>query len=241
MGYTTIYRDTQANAVFIQDSNGAQFLNSLHALDESDDFLTIVDLSKSIEIITYIHYTDIINENGFNYGIDGPTTVNALNTIFQASGSSDGEVPQIVSTTSINAVEGETINYELIANYGVGYEWDNLPSGLVTVDGNVRKLVGSLTAGTYTPTMKAVNYFGEDVETLTINVANPPFANTKSISFQTFDYLSAFASILSSVLGRASNGSGASDAWSIALWQKGGTYTGGQKQTLFFFGMNSRR
>ncbi len=236
MGNTIIYRDTQANAVFIQDSNGAQFLNSLQAINAGNDYLTIIDLSKSIEIITYILYSDIIDKNGFNYGTDGQTTVNALNAIFQATGSSQGELPLIISATSINAVEGDIINYELLADYGVGYEWGNLPSGLLTVEGNVRKLIGSLAAGAYTLTMKAVNYFGEDTKTLTINVANPPFSNTKSIAFQTFDHLNATPTALSGVLGRTGNGSGASDAWSIAMWQKGGTYTGSLKQTLFFFG-----
>ena len=63
-----------------------------------------------------------------------------------------------------------------MASRGVAYEWANLPTGITTVEGNVRKLIGgsSLSTGTYSPTMTAINYAGEDVETLTITVSDPP-------------------------------------------------------------------
>jgi hypothetical protein len=127
----------------------------------------------------------------------------------------------------------------LTADYGVGYEWGSLPSGVTTVDGNIRKLIGGsgLSAGTYTPTVKAINYFGEDQETITINVANTPFSNSKSVQFQNSDWLNnSSVSSMSGTLGRVSNGSGASDAWTISFYLKPGTNTGGLKQTIFYYG-----
>ena len=63
---------------------------------------------------------------------------NELNSLFQESGTSTTNPPIITSATTINSVEGDTINYEMVSDYGVGYEWENLPSGLVTVEGNTR-------------------------------------------------------------------------------------------------------
>lgn len=234
----TIYKDAAANAIFVEDSNGVQFLNSLQALS-SDPLLTtlsIRDLAREIDLFTGVEYTEFVDQSNLPWGVDATSTINNLNAIFLSSGST-GEVPSITSSTAINSVEGDSINYELTATNGVAFEWDNLPAGLTTVTGNVRKLIGSIPAsGTYTPTMKAINYFGEDSETLTITVSNPPFANTKSVRFNNNDYLASSAAALSSVLGRTGNGSGAADAWTISLYFKPGTHTGGGKQSLFFFG-----
>jgi len=230
-----IYRDNAANAIFIEDANGVQFLNSLHVTVENG-FCSITDLAKDIEIVSGLDYDQFVDENGNTYGNSAIEVCDALNAIFQSSGST-GNVPVITSNTSVNLTEGDTLNYELTADYGVGYEWDSLPAGVTTVEGNVRKLIGGsgLAAGTYTPTAKAINYFGEDSETITITVADPPFANSKSIQFQNQDYLDAAANT-SNPFYRASNGSGASDAWSVSFWFKLGTHTGGGKQTIVSYG-----
>lgn len=234
---TTIYRDSEANAIFIEDANGAQFLNSLHATVDNN-LVSITDTAKNFDLVSALGHNDIVDQNGDTYGADAIEACDALNAIFQTSGSTS-EVPVITSNTTINLTTGDTLNYELTADYGVAYEWDSLPTGVVTVEGNVRKLIGgsSLTAGTYTPTAKAINYFGEDSETITINVSNPPFANSKSVQFQNQDYLGANASLLSGILGRVANGSGASDAWSMSLYFKGGT-SNNNNQTVFYFGDN---
>ena len=231
---TTIYRDSEANAIFIEDANGAQFLNSLHATVDTD-LVSITDTAKNFDLVSGLDHTEIIDQNGVLYGATATEACDALNVIFTTAGST-GEVPVITSNTTINVTEGDTINYELTADYGVGYEWDSLPSGVVTVDGNIRKLIGgsSLTAGTYTPTVKAINYFGEDSETITINVANAPFANTKSVDFQNQDWLQGDATTLSPVFSRTGNGSGASDAWTISMYYKA---SGNQQgQTIFYYG-----
>lgn len=233
-----IYKDTAANSIFIEDANGAQFLNSLQAtvpLDKVD----IRDLARQIDIVSNADHTDFVDENDSPYTGTAIDVCNQLNAIFQSSGTPTGEVPEITSPLTISSVEGATINYELTANYGVGYEWDlSNVSGITTVEGNPRKLIGgsSLATGTYNIPVKAINYNGEDSETIVLTVSTPPFANTKSINFSNQDYLGANASLLSNTLGRVSNGSGSSDAWSISFWYKASTNT--QGQTIFYFGDN---
>ena len=233
-----IYKDSAANAVFIEDANGVQFINSLQAT-VSNGFCSIHDLAKNVDIATNVDYQDFVDQNGNGYGNNATEVCNALNALFSSSGTSGTELPDITSSLAISLTEGETLNYELTANFGVGYEWDlsNVP-GVTTVDGNARKLIGgsSLAVGTYNIPVKAINYNGEDSETVILTVSAPPFSNTKSVQFNNSDYLGANASLLDATLGRAGNGSGSSDAWTIALWFKPGTDTSGQ--TIFYFGDN---
>lgn len=236
----TIYRDNSANAIFIEDANGVQFLNSLHATCEATgDDVSITDLARNIEIVSDLPYGDFVDQNGDSYGPDAVTVCNGLNTIFSAAGNNLGRVPVITSPLAVSIVQGETLNYELVANYGVGYEWDlsNVP-GVVTVDGNPRKLVGgsALTNGTYNIPVKAINYDGEDSETIVLTVAQPAFADTKSIQFDNKDWMGANAALITA-LERAGNGSGSGDAWSISLWFKGSSSTS-NGQTILYFGSN---
>jgi hypothetical protein len=237
---TIIYKDDTAGAIFVQDANGVQFLNSLQAfmVNPSDVVLSVLDVSKGIEIFSGIGFGDFVDASNVIYGANATEVTNALNALFQGTGGT-GDIPVITSSLSINAVEGVNINYELTVTNGVAYEWTNLPTGLTVVNGHERLLIGNIAAsGTYTPTIKAINYFGSDTETLTITVANPPFANTKSIRFANNDYLSGNATLIDATLGRAGNGSGASDAWTVSMYFKAGTHTGGAKQTLFYYGGN---
>ena len=167
------------------------------------------------------------------------TAVNELNAIFSNSGTATTELPVITSSLTISSVQGSTINYELTANYGVGYEWDlSSVAGITTVEGNPRKIIGGsgLQTGTYNIPVKAVNYNGQDSETIVLTVSTPPFSNTKSIQFNNSDYLGANAALLDGILGRTGNGSGSGDAWTISVWFKPSTSTTGQ--TLFYFGDN---
>ena len=163
--------------------------------------------------------------------------VNAINALVQGTGSSSGQAPTITSNLQLSMAVGDTLNYELTADYGVGYEWDlSNVSGVSTVEGNVRKILGgsTLVSGTYNIPVKAINYNGEDSKTLVLTVDAPAFSNTKSINFANQDYLGANASLLANTLGRVNNGSGASEAWSISMWYKGSANT--QGQTIFYFG-----
>ena len=153
-----IFKDQNANAVFIENSNGVQFLNSLQATmdDPSDVKINITDISKDINIFTQVPFGDFVDQVGSSYGATANDVCNALNAEFSASGSSTGVPPTITSATTVNMTQGDTLNYELVATKGVGYEWSNLPSGVVNVEGNMRKLIGgsTLTAGTYNITAK---------------------------------------------------------------------------------------
>jgi hypothetical protein len=235
-----IYRDEEANAIFIENANGAQFLNSLQATVPSSGLVTLLDLARGIDVVSDTSHTQFIKEDGIAYSGTAIDVCNTLNAIFQTSGSSQGLAPTITSSLAISLTEGDSLNYELTADYGVGYEWDlSNVSGVTTVGGSVRKLIGgsSLSAGTYNIPVKAINYNGEDSETIVLTVSTPPFADTKSIQFNNQDYLGANAALLDATLGRASNGSGASDAWSTSFWFKGGTNSS-NGQTILYFGDN---
>ena len=234
-----IYKDSSANAIFIEDANGVQFLNSLQAT-VTNGACNVRDLAKDIDIVTEQAYTEFVDENDNAYGADSTEVCNALNTLFSASGTAGTELPSITSSLAVSLVQGETLNYELTADYGVGYEWDlSNVSGITTVEGNNRKIIGgsSLTAGSYNIPVKAINYNGEDSETVVLTVSTPPFANTKSVQFNNNDYLGANAALLDSTLGRTGNGAGSGDAWSIAFWFKAGT-SNNQNQTVFYYGSN---
>ena len=48
MSTIKIFKDTQANSIFIEDANGAQFINSLQAsIPNGDDKVFISDLAKA--------------------------------------------------------------------------------------------------------------------------------------------------------------------------------------------------
>jgi len=208
---------------------------------------TIKAIAEDVGIRVILDDGDKIYINQLNIAqtyIDGAlvtqtlaTAVNELNALFQNTGTSTGNAPSITSSLAISIVEGQTLNYELTDDYGTEYEWDtSAVSGVVVTSDNRRKIIGgsSLSAGTYNIPVKAINYNGEDSETIVLTVSTPAFANTKSIKFDNLDYLSANASLLDSALGRSGNGSGASDAWTISMWVKPiGTQN---NQTLFYFG-----
>lgn len=219
------------------DNGDAYAVNAIRAAANDDGHINILQHTGDVSIFTDLRVA--------NTSIDGvvvnatlATAVNELNALFQQSGGSTGSAPVITSATTVSLTVGDTLNYELTATNGVGYEWSGLPSGVVTVDGNVRKLVGGsgLTTGTYSITAKAVNYFGEATHSIDLVVSAPPFSNTKSIQFVSNDYLGANAALLDGTLGRSGNGSGAGDAWTVALWFKGSTSSSGQ--TIFYYGSN---
>ena len=233
-----LFRDDEAKSIFIEDNVGAQFPNSLQAIKNTDNTISVIDLARSIEIVSNELFSEFINEFGGQYGQDPDETVNALNAEFTATGTSTNLPPVITSPLSIALTQGETVNYELTADYGVGYEWDlsNVP-GITTVDGNPRKIIGGsgLAGGEYAIPARAINYNGQDTQIIELSIGTPPFANTKSVQFNNNDYLIGNAGVLQSTLGRAGNGSGLSDAWSISFFFKPGTATNAS-QTIFYYG-----
>jgi hypothetical protein len=232
-----VYKDSSANSIFIQDANGAQFINSLLASVPTTT-VTITDLAREIDIVSNADHTDFVDENDNPYTGTAQDVCNTLNALFQSSGTPSNNSPSITSPLTINSVQGNIINYELTADFGVGYEWDlSNVSGITTVEGNPRKLIGgaSLSPGTYNIPVKAINYNGEDSKTVVLTVANPPFANTKSTKFDNQQWCGGNAGILQNVLGRTGNGSGSGDAWSVSFYFKVGG-SSNQSQTILYYG-----
>jgi hypothetical protein len=234
-----IYKDVAANSIFIEDNNGAQFINSLQATVPIDK-VTITDLARQIDLVSDVDHTEFIDENDSPYTGTATEVCNQLNAVFQSSGTPTGNAPSITSNNTINLVAGQTLNYTLTADYGVAYEWDNLPTSVTTIEGNVRNILGGslLTQGTYTVTARAINYNGIDELSIDIIVSNPSFANTKSVQFSQNEFLNANGGISQSILGRSGNGSGVSDAWTISFWFKAGS-SNNSTQTIMYYGGGS--
>ena len=231
-----IYRHSGAHAIFIEDSNGVQFLNSLQASVDNGT-CSITDLAKGIDLVSNTDYTEFIDADDVAIGASAVEVCDALNAMFQDAGTPTSSVPVITSSLAIALVAGETLNYELTASNGVSYEWDlSNVSGVVTIEGNNRKIIGGagLASGTYNIPVKAINYNGEDSETIVLTVSSPPFANTKSIKLESLDFLSGTASLLDGSLGRLGNGAGSGDAWTIGFWVKPTSATSGR--VLFYYG-----
>ena len=233
-----IYKDSAANAIFIEDANGVQFINSLQATTENGS-CSVHDLARDIDIVTNEPFDQFEDENGGSYGNNATEVCDALNAIFQSSGTPTGDIPNITSSLTISLTEGQTLNYELTADYGVGYEWDlSNVSGVATVEGNVRKLIGGsrLSVGTYNIPVKAINYNGEDSKTIVLTVSTPPFSNTKSVKLNNQDWLGTNAALLDATFGRSGNGSGSSDAWGFGFYFK--PSADNQGQVIFYVGNN---
>ena len=57
-----IYRDEEASAIFIENANGAQFLNSLQAVVASSGLVSILDLARGIEVVSDTAHTQFVQE-----------------------------------------------------------------------------------------------------------------------------------------------------------------------------------
>lgn len=233
--------DETGTTVVLSDPNTGVALinypvNTIKAIEEDVGIRVVLDDGDKI----YINQLDIAQTYVEGVLVTQTLTdaINELNTLFQNSGTTGSQSPVITSSLAVSMVEGQTLNYELTDDYGTEYEWDtSAVSGVVVTSDNRRKIIGgsSLVAGVYNIPVKAINYNGEDSQIIVLTVENPPFANTKSVQFNNNDYLGANAGILDPALGRAGNGSGSSDAWSIVFWFKPGTATNAS-QTAFYFG-----
>jgi len=230
------YLDSKDNTIIM--STGDYFpVNTIQAVLESSA-LNINSVTGSKTYYSNINLSNVLIDGVSVSGTD-TEKINTLNALFQNTGTSSGSIPSITSNLAISLTQGESLNYELTADYGVGYEWDlSNVSGVSTVEGNVRKLIGgsSLATGTYNIPVKAINYNGEDSETIVLTVSNPPFSNTKSIQLNNSDYLGANASLLDSTLGRTGNGSGSGDSWTVSFWIKPTHTTSGR--IILYYGSN---
>ncbi len=169
--------------------------------------------------------------------------VNEINALLQHTGSSAGQIPVITSSLAVSMLEGSTLNYELTADFAVAYEWDlSNVSGIATIDGNIRKLIGgsNLTAGTYNIPVKAINYDGVDTETLVLTVNSASgYSNSKSVWIQNLDFMAhtnvdGSSSVLPA-LNRVDSNNGT--AWTVSMWIK--PVNDSRGQTWFYSGMSN--
>lgn len=218
------------------DNGDSYSVNSIRAGENASGHIDILKHSGSTILFSDLRVSGCtVNSRAVDSNVTN--AVNELNALFQQTGGSLGDAPSITSASSIALTEGDTLNYELIASDGVGFEWSGLPAGVTTVEGNTRKLIGGseLAVGTYNLRATAINYYGTASKDINLVVSAPAFSNTKSVSFANQDWMGANASLLEAELGRSSNGAGSGDAWSISLWFKGSTDTS-NGQTIFYFG-----
>jgi len=149
-------------------------------------------------------------------------------------------LPEITSSLTLEIEQTESLDYELTADFGVGFEWDDLPLGVFARNGNVRKIFGGglLLPAVYELIMRSRNITGTTEETLTLTVTALPWEDDFAVQFNVLDYMDASADT-SNPLYRAANGTGANDAWTIAFWFEGGSSSNGE-QTVISFGGSSQ-
>lgn len=229
-----VHGDLDTEFTIIEPTIGARFLDELNAIGNGDGTVTVQDRLKNFNQIANVPYTDFIDEDHNPIGVSEEDTVNALNEVFQSAGSTIGP-PVITSSLTVPATTSVPVNYFLEGTGIVGVEWGALPPGMAVNSLDRKNVLGLVSVpGTYPVSVTAVNAFGSDAETITFEVV-ATFENTKSIRFQNNDWMGGDAVGVSSVLGRAGDGSGAGDAWTISCWFKPGT-SGNPNQTILFYG-----
>jgi len=226
------------DTTILVDNGDSYAVNTIRAVASSAGYIDIVKHTTNVVIFGDLRVANA-QIAGTTVTQDLATAINELNSLFTQTASAGGNAPVITSPTTVNMTEGDTLNYELTATGGVAFEWVNIPQGIATVDGNNRKLIGGsqLVSDTYTLTARAINYYGVDEVDIDLVISAPPYANTKSVTFESGDYLGANAGVLESVMGRAGNGRGVADAWTISYWFKAPVHNN-NKQTMFYFGGN---
>ena len=224
------------DTTILVDNGDAYAVNTIQAVANNDGHIDIVKHTTHGVIFGGLRVANA-QIAGDTVTQDLATAVNELNSLFTQTASAGGSAPVITSPTTVNLTQGETLNYELTATGGVAFEWVNIPQGITTVDGNNRKLIGGsgLVSDTYTITARAINYYGVDEVDIDLVISAPSFANTKSLQFSNFDYLSANASSVQNILGRSGNGSGSADAWTVAFYFKPSS-SNNNSQYPFYYG-----
>jgi len=123
------------------------------------------------------------------------TAINELNELYANVGS--GIAPTITSSTSLASIVGNNINFTPTGTNVVTWSYDSLPTGIVSVEGQHKTLIGGsgLSAGTYNIIARATNYHGTDTKTITLTVS-PVYTNMYSFEgLATNSYFSTGASV----------------------------------------------
>ena len=199
--------------------------------------------------------TSLVNPNGsdiyLHYGINGNTNYSYLpnitkQTIGQGTQPDVNFVPTVANQT-VTVTEAEVLNFQIITSDNVVNQFveSDAPSW-ITINQNSGILSGTAPAyaGTSADTIvvncKAGNAIGGSVNftvTVTVAQAAATYTNTQSLVLTSSSgYLQGNPSNVTA-LKRASNGSGASDAWTINMWVK--LANDSSTQQLFYYGGDS--
>lgn len=248
-----IFLNPEGDAVFGEDSIVAVFLHEIQAIEgPTAGNVSVLNLVKTAAppgeglssappyyIIYDRPFTEFVDAADVAYGSDAAETAAALNGIFTNNAPPHLLAPVISSSATINLTEGKGLNYTLEATDVQAYSWDNLPAGVVQVRNKDQGLIGGfgLTAAgsPYNFTGAATNNVGRSELAITLNVTSGGFQNSLSLEFNNNEYSDATAATLQNTLGRSGNGSGASDAWTLAFYFKAGT-SNNSAQTIFYYG-----
>ena len=237
---TMDFKLDNTETTILVDNGDNYSVNSISAVLNSDNKINITTHEGDIIIYRNLEISNVtINTSSVNS--DGATAVNELNGLFTHTFST-GTVPVITSSLTISLTEGETLNYTATATDAVAWEWSGLPSGVATVDGNIRNIIGgsSLAQGSYNITLKAINYYGYDEETIVLTVAAPPFSDTKSVHFpNSNDYLihnntGTYPNLTPQFQGIQKPHDGNASNWSVSFWFKATSNTS-VNQSVFAF------
>lgn len=234
-----IFGDPRSLTIFVfHGTVGSWPYGTLQAVGNGDGTVSIVNRSRrgssgeTFFEIARVAFDDLVDENSDPHGVDEPSTVNTLNALFTSGGIA---APTITSPSSVPASTTVPVNFQLEGTGIVGIEWSALPDGLAVCSLNRRRIVGTATTpGSYPVTVTATNAAGTATATITFDVSLG-YTNTKSVLFLNNDYAAADAAVVAPILGRAANGAGAGDAWSLSVWYKPST-SNSQTQSVMFFG-----
>ncbi len=210
---------------------------------------------NSIELYSQTHgeliATLAANANGSDlhifYGFDGAVSGAKIWEISKQDMSQSSQpittfAPDI-SDQSFDVTKGQAFNSQIALDSGSDivnqYVELDAPTWAV-LNQSTGEFTGTApsTTGSHVINCKAANAVGGATSfTITLNVVEPVYTNTKSLRFVdgNSNYLGGNAALVTA-LERSGNGSGSSEAWTIAFWLKGSTVN--QGQTLFYFGAN---
>lgn len=237
--YLDVRIDPTGSTILMSDG-GSYAVNTIRAITNEIGMIDIITHSAS-----HVLYQDIrvgnITIKLSPVSQQPPLAANELNSLFTQTASISGSSPTITSSLAVTITENETLNYELMASFSVGYEWNTLPPGIVVSTTNRRKLIGgsSLPPGDHTIIVKAINYYGYDEKTIILTVSPLPYSNTRSIRFDNHEYMESEVGSLNPIFGRTGSGDGADDSWSVSIFFKPGD-SHHPKQTIFYYGTSDK-
>jgi hypothetical protein len=113
------------NKVSIEDAADGKilnpyYINELKAIEKDSSTIAII-LKDSSKIQFIVPEADTYINNVLLTGTIAQK-INQINALIQGTGGGSGQLPSITSSLNVSLQQGDVLNYELTANFGVGYE-----------------------------------------------------------------------------------------------------------------------